>query len=182
MTTDETDTHSDTHSDTHTHTGTDAHTGTGRVLVAVSDSTSGQAALHRGVREALDRSATLHLIRVWNVGDRIGGAELDAGASQHANALVLEQAVEAAHEQSPAIRVLADLCPGPLVPALVDRAAGADLLVAGSGTDPTTVDVLRAWVSSQVACPVLIVDAPPGRKRPAPTSHRNEAVPGRTRR
>lgn len=132
------------------------------VLVGVSASHSGLAALRVAVRETVARNGTLHLVRVWrDVGwlFSMTAADIRMRDRERADGLVLALAVEAAHATDPYVHVCPEFIPGDLYANLLARAEGADLLVLGSGDEQTADGSIGDWFRKRARCPVAIVDA-----------------------
>jgi len=133
------------------------------VVVGVSASHSGLAALRLAVGEAIARNGTLHLVRVWRdvtwlfsmtAADIIGMRD-----RERADGLVLALAVEAAHAIDPYVHVCPEFIPGDLYANLLGRAEGADLLVLGFGDEQSTEGSVGDWFRKRARCRVVIVDA-----------------------
>lgn len=132
-----------------------------RIVVGVSDTDSGRAALDRALVEATMRGASLHLVRVW----RDLGGRFSAGAEQQrdrerADGLALVRAAEFAHTRAHGLHVIPEFVPGDLQAVLRDRAQGAALLVVGAGEGAVTPHLVSEWFQQRIACPVLVVGAP----------------------
>jgi nucleotide-binding universal stress UspA family protein len=133
------------------------------VLVGVSASHSGLAALRVAVRETVARNGTLHLVRVWrDVGWLFSMTAADIMGMrdrERADGLVLALAVEAAHAIDPYAHVCPEFISGDLYANLLARAEGADLLVLGSGDEQSTEGSIGDSFRRRARCPVVIVDA-----------------------
>lgn len=148
-----------------------AGTRTARRIVAGVDGTgASDAALRWAIREAQLRHAVLHLVLAHD--QRLRRAPYAPAGSihdayQHATTL-LAAAERAATRELPWQSIVAELADGPPARVLIDRAAGADLLVLGttgpSGNEPgyphhAVGPVARACLQ-RAPCPVVVV-APP---------------------
>ncbi len=134
------------------------------VLVAVSSSPSGRAALRRAVAEAQHRGARLHLLRVWRDAERFASmtpAEVSALRQQErAEQAILAEAIGAAQSLAPGLEVDFEFVPGDLRSAVTAAAEEADLLVVGVGQQEPTGHLIAEWFEQHVPCPVLVTDPP----------------------
>jgi nucleotide-binding universal stress UspA family protein len=134
------------------------------VIVAVSASPSGQAALCSGLREARRRGARLHLIRVWRDIDRFypmtGAEAATLRGQERAEQTILADAVKRAKQLDPALEVSAELVPGDLCSAIAAVAENAQFLVVGAGRSASGSASIGQWFERHSPCPVLIADAP----------------------
>lgn len=171
-----------------------------QIIVGVDGSAASAAAVRWAVREARLRHATVRLVCAYHGDDRLrapyapwywaGQAERQAAARA-----VLERAAELARHDLPPGRLLTELADEPPARALLDRSAGADLLVLGTSRPPVQPDqppqaigpVARVCLS-RAHCPVVVVapDNPPagnGVRRPSGTlatsGGRRSALPHR---
>jgi hypothetical protein len=144
------------------HSGDEAAEGMRHVVVGVSASHSGLAALRVAVREALARHASLDVVRVWS--DLNGMFPLTAADvmalrnRERADRLLLAEAVEIAQLMAPPLQVDPAFLPGGLYASLQARADGAALMVVGNGDDPTTAGLTGDWLCDYAPCPVAVVD------------------------
>jgi hypothetical protein len=133
------------------------------VVVGVSASHSGLAALRVAVREAVARDAPLHVVRVWTdlsgLFSMTAADIMDLRDRQRADGLVLAEAVEIAHLMAPRLQVVPAFVAGDLYAGLQARTDGAALMVVGTGDDPTTAGLTGDWLHDYAPCPVVIVDA-----------------------
>src|SRR5579875_1295127 len=108
-----------------------------RVVVGVSTSESGRAALRAGVDEARRRHSALVLVRAWRDIDRVfsmTSAEVrDLPLSRARENELLDDAVAAARALDGTLAVTGVLVAADVYPALLDAAAGAEVLVVGAG-------------------------------------------------
>ncbi len=149
-----------------------------RIVVGVDGSAASQAALRWAAGEAGLRRARLLVIHVWDRTRRqIAPYATRRGRptpaeEQSAARTRLARAVRAAFEPATPADVTTELAEGLVARVLIDRAAGADLLVLGataalghSDADPASVatagPVAQACVR-RATCPVVIVSATVG--------------------
>jgi hypothetical protein len=133
-----------------------------RILVGVSDSESGLAALAYAMREARARGASVHLVRVWrDIGwlfSATAAGVMGLRERERADGLVLALAAEAAHAVEPDVHVVPEFVPGDLYTELRRRTHGAELLVIGWGDDDDPDDhAIANWFEKHAACPVVVV-------------------------
>jgi hypothetical protein len=140
-----------------------------RIVVGVSDSESGLAALGYAMREARTRGAAVHLVRVWrDIGwlfSATAAGIMGLRERERADGLLLALATEAAHAVAPDVHVIPEFVPGNLYTELQRRAEGADLLVIGWGDDDDPAGhVIANWLEEHAPCPVVVVapEEPPG--------------------
>jgi len=135
-----------------------------RVVVAVSDSPSGQAALRYAVGEAVRRNASLHLVRVWREIGRLYSLSRSEASRLHADEraeeAVLAHAVDRARSIAPELAVVFDFIPGDLYRALEAAARGADLVVVGAGSPEHSSYLIGRWCERHLHVPVSVVPAP----------------------
>ena len=146
-----------------------------RVVVGVNGSMASLAALRWAAREAGLREARLHVVRALDPA-RVQAAPYAGHARRlgpeqpglPTNAM-LQDLVHALLGRSPEVPVDAEVVDGLAAKVLIDRAAGADLLVLG---DPATSQlevigpVARACLR-HAPCPVVVVGADINRPVPA---------------
>ena len=113
-----------------------------RIVVGVDGSSASVEALRWAATEALTRRAEVHAVYAWD-GARAPRAPYAARGSlpepkeeREAAAAVLASAVRTALGSEPAVSLRAELAEGRAERVLLDRAAGADLLVLGSTAHP----------------------------------------------
>ncbi|MFE6281925.1 universal stress protein [Streptomyces sp. NPDC057877] len=110
------------------------------VVAGVDGSREGFAAADWAAREALRRGLPLRLVHAWEAGLPEGAAEgaAEAGilpelrAPQHHARHVLRSALDRLDERYPQLTITAEQVARPPVPALLQEAEGAELLVIGS--------------------------------------------------
>jgi len=147
------------------------------VVVGVSGSRASVAALHWAIDEAQRRHAWLRIVRCWSPEQRAPYAPVDGQLTrtwQHEAARrALVTLVRAEFGTEPPAWVTAELAQGMAERNLVDRSAGADLLVLGSASPLTAAGrsigpVIRACLS-RAECPVVVcaADQPAERTGPA---------------
>jgi nucleotide-binding universal stress UspA family protein len=141
------------------------------IVVGVSGSEASAAALRWAADEARRRHAALRVVRSWD-------AEFTAPYAAADGRLTPGQQRAAASEELTALirtsfgsvfpaGVTAELAEGAAERTLVDRSAGADLLVLGSASSAAPIGrsigpVVRACLS-RAQCPVVVVWAAPAR-------------------
>ena len=144
------------------HPGAASAEGMPHVVVGVSASHAGLAALRVAVREALARHASLDVVRVWT--DLSGMFPMTAADvvglrnRERADRLLLAEAVEIVQLMAPLLQVDPVFVPGGLYASLQTRADGAALMVVGNGDDPTTAGLTGDWLCDYAPCPVVVVD------------------------
>jgi len=146
-----------------------------RVVVGVDGSPHSRAALRFAVDEARQRGARLEVVHSWHYPYASESAWALAYPSafesiQASAQYVLDEAERAARHWGPDIEIEPRLVCGDPAATLIDRAAGADLLVVGSRGRGGFAGLLLGSVSHQCTqhapCPVVVVpgtvDAPEG--------------------
>jgi nucleotide-binding universal stress UspA family protein len=136
---------------------------TGRVVVGVDGSTHAGRALALAVEEAARRGATLVAVTTWPPPSYFPGVGYGtvppspAELERHARA-TLDEALAGLDEPAAVERVVTE---GPAWRALVDAAAGADLLVVGSrgrgGFSGLLLGSTSHAVVTHAPCPVVVV-------------------------
>jgi nucleotide-binding universal stress UspA family protein len=172
-----------------------------RIVVGVDGSAASAAAVRWAVREARLRHATVHLVCAYHGDARLRAPYASSSWTVHlhqrraAARTVLDLATEAASRRLPPERLISELADEPPARALLDRAAGAEMLVLGT-TRPERQPGQPSLAMGPVArtclrlahCPVVVVapDAPPagqgaGRRRRtlARSGERPSALPPR---
>jgi nucleotide-binding universal stress UspA family protein len=135
------------------------------VLVGISDTPSGRAAVDAAARIARQERAPLALVRVWRDVDWFLSAE-ERTAEELARDLCAEQrlfAASCAHARTvaPDVDVRGELAPGSIFGVLLERTDHARRLVLGtSGSESEPGDV-SSWYLDHARCPVTVV-APDG--------------------
>ena len=142
----------------------------GRIVVNIDGSDASAAALRWAVREARLRDAPIHLVCAYHYDSRIRApyASRSAAASPdqcyHGARAMLAAAEEVARLDLPPDRLTAELTEELPVRALIDRAAGAEMLVLGStrpahepGQPPPGVDPVARDCVRLAGCPVVVV-------------------------
>lgn len=158
------------------------------IVVGVSGSSASAAALRWAAEEARKRRARLRVVRAWTPPIRLApyaAAGMTPDEARAAADRELADAMLAAFGPAPPGHVTAELAEGAAERALVDRSAGADLLVLGTHSPADAVarsvgPVIRACLT-RAPCPVVVVTAacrPAAETRaPIPAQH----SPGRRR-
>jgi nucleotide-binding universal stress UspA family protein len=132
-----------------------------RIVVGVSASPSGQAAVTWAADTAEAQGATLHLVRVWReigwffsmTASEVRGLRDTEEADQR----VLRDAVAAVLVAHPGVRVTRVFLRGDLFDKLCDQTSRGDVLVLGSGSEPT--DLIDEWLAENARGPVVVVSA-----------------------
>lgn len=155
-----------------------------RVIVGVDGSVGSIAALRWACREATLRGAEVHVVHVreelcHSVASYAVPAPSAGGDAAEASVDVgrLVRSVQA--DQAPGARVRVEVADGLAARVLLDRCAGADMLVLGNATDASGAlrspgPVLRACLR-RAPCPVVVISAAQD-----PLASR-EGAPGRAR-
>ena len=141
---------------------------TPRIVAGVHRTAASDAALDWAMREAQLRRARLHLVLARDTAafQRAPYAHPDAPAAGDADADWLARVAVRAARLLPPGRVTTELADGLPARILVDRAAGASLLVLGAAPSGFLGPVARACLR-QAPCPVVIVVPEPGSRRAA---------------
>lgn len=138
-----------------------------RIVVGVDGSPASVAALGWAAREARLRQAELHAVYAWEDAERCrapyaaGRGVPSREENRAAAASLLAASVRAALGLAPPPGLRAELAEGRPEPVLLDRAAGAELLVLGStgqaGHLPHTAGPVHRACLRGAPCPVVIV-------------------------
>ena len=141
-----------------------------RIVVGIDGSENAAAALAWAVEEGRRRGATVEAVHAWQepvVGGTAAGlvpVPIDTEAFEQGSRQQLDEAVEAVVEDGADVDVQRLLVHDSAARALLDRAAGADLLVVGRRGHGGFMGLLLGSVSQQIVwhapCPVVVV--PPG--------------------
>jgi nucleotide-binding universal stress UspA family protein len=138
-------------------------TGRGRIVVGVDGSPSSERALRWAAEQARSTGQEVHAVIAWSVPaiyDDIVTRDIDWAENSRT---ALRKTVENALEEADARRVVQDVVQAHPARALLDAAAGADLLVVGCRGHGGFVGMLLGSVSQHVVahapCPVLVVHA-----------------------
>ncbi|MBV9379960.1 MAG: universal stress protein [Streptosporangiaceae bacterium] len=149
-----------------------------RIVVGVDGSAESAAALRWACREACLRGAEVHAVHAWEapchsvasyaVPAQAPPPSAEAPGPESLRGLVPDDAV--------GIRIRTEVAEGLAARVLLDRCAGADMLVLGSAGDtPGSLraagPVIRACLRRAV-CPVVVISAPSGPAMPAHASAR----------
>lgn len=134
-----------------------------RIVLGVSDSAAGRAALNVAVDIAMRRQLPLHLVRVWHDVDWFLPASTDAMdllvADEHGERNTLAAICAQAMNRAPHLRLSWELIPGDVHSILLQRTTGADLLVLGThATNGSATGRLGPWFIERAKCPVIVVD------------------------
>ena len=138
-----------------------------RIVVGVDGSENAAAALAWAVEEGRRRGATVEAVHAWHepvVGGTAAGlvpVPLDTDAFEQGSRQQLDEAVDAVVDDGTGLeleRLLVHYSPARV---LLDRAAGADLLVVGRRGHGGFMGLLLGSVSQQIVwhapCPVVVV-------------------------
>lgn len=137
------------------------------IVVGVSGSTASAAALRWAVDEARRRHATLRIVRCWETEIHAPYAPIEGQLTRvrqrDAASKALAALVRTEFGTEAPAAVTAELAHGIAERTLVDWSAGADLLVLGSASPPTSAGrsigpVIRACLS-RAECPVVVCAA-----------------------
>jgi nucleotide-binding universal stress UspA family protein len=138
---------------------------TSPVVVGVTGTSAGLAAVRLAAREAVSRGRQLRVVHAFTwLGSRPESTGLDNDGARRAASRVVEEAVATAQRSTPGVRVTGQLVDGAPDRVLLRFSRTADLLVLGDDDlattpwlPPTSVlvqTVARAW------CPVLVARGP----------------------
>ena len=148
-----------------------------RIVVRVDGSVASAAAVRWAVHEARLRAATVHLVCAYHHDPRMRapyavGAEAPSPDEGYAAQAMLAAAEDLARRDLPPDQLTAEIAAELPVRALLERAAGAELLVLGTtrsaggpGQPPPAVDPVARDCVRLAACPVVVVasgDEPAG--------------------
>lgn len=136
----------------------------GRIVVGVDGSSENDDALRWANEEARRRGAALDVVHAWELpalGDPVGMAAADPVVFLHAAEHRLSSVVDLTLGDHPGVEVRQTVVNGEPVRTLLDRAAGADLLVVGSHGRGGFAGLLLGSVSraclSHAPCPVAVI-------------------------
>lgn len=133
-----------------------------RVVVGVSGSRAGQAALRAAIDEARRRHVPLHLVRVWRELDWLPSATWAETAvlreTEHADRALLTAVTALARYLAPDLAITTEFTEGDVYEVLEARAADASLLVVGARADNDPGPIGR-WLGKHVPAPVRVVAA-----------------------
>lgn len=139
-----------------------------RVVVGVDGSAGGDRALRFAVEEARIRGARLDAVLAWGLFDQLGAPGEESFDPQFGEAQAqryLADAIRRAGGDEPGIEIVPHVVCDLPARALLEQAAGADLLVVGTRGLGGFRGLLLGSVSQQGAhhspCPVVIVPAAP---------------------
>jgi hypothetical protein len=119
-----------------------------QVLVGVTDSRSGRAALRMAAELARTCALPLHLLRV--------GSNVAAEAHDR---VLLDDAAALARYVTPSVPVVGEFALGDIYDILLDRTRQAHTLVLGAAEGDGVPGLIGRWCLEQARCPVLVVDA-----------------------
>jgi nucleotide-binding universal stress UspA family protein len=142
-----------------------------RIVVGVDGSTVCLAALRWAMREATLRGAIVHAVLAWEAGThRLASyATMTCAARVRSDRMAVADVlrrtvrqVAGRHGRLPPVSVTAELAEGLAARVLLDRAAGAEMLVLGRtlpAVDRGVGPIIRACLRS-APCPVVIIGVP----------------------
>jgi nucleotide-binding universal stress UspA family protein len=161
----------------------------GRIVVGVDGSAASTAAVRWAVREARLRHASVHLVCAWGSDARLRAPYASwswvarEDERQAAASAMLAAAAELARPHLLPGRLTTELTHEPPARALLDRVAGAEMLVLGttrlareSGQPSGPIGSVTRACLGLSPCPVVVI-APDDRLEPAPAPRRRPAVP-----
>jgi nucleotide-binding universal stress UspA family protein len=139
-----------------------------QIVVGVDGSAASAAAVRWAVREARLRRAAVRLIYAYDCDARLHasyapwyGMDQDEHAAARA---LLDRAAELARPRLPAGRLIAELVNEPPARALLDRSAGAEMLVLGTsrpavqpGEPPLALGPVARICLRRAHCPVVVI-------------------------
>ncbi|MEV5849130.1 universal stress protein [Streptomyces sp. NPDC051985] len=133
------------------------------VVAGVDGSAQSLAAAEWAAREAVRRGLPLRLVHVWDWHPRRQDGAIAAAAGRHLARRSLRQAEERVRAACPGVRLRDEMVEGPVVPALVEEAGRAELLVLGSrglsGFTGFLVGSVALGVVAEATCPVVLIRA-----------------------
>jgi nucleotide-binding universal stress UspA family protein len=144
---------------------TDPRDGSARIVVGISDSPGGRAALRAAFEEAERRGATLVAVRAWGYSDwlLVDLPPTVEALSERQHALV-QELLAPCRQKHPSVPVEKRLVEDTPARALRDESAHATIVVVGSRHDdghwPSRLGPLAFDLMHRSACPVLIVGRP----------------------
>lgn len=136
------------------------------VVVGVSPTPGGRAAIRFAAAEAAQRKVTLHLIRSWNEAALLAagagfGSTVPYVSFSESEQEVLDEAIALAHREFPDVTVTSELTPTSAYQVLPDAAEKAALLVVGRRRDEgillPRLGALASWLAQHTACPLAII-------------------------
>jgi nucleotide-binding universal stress UspA family protein len=161
-----------------------------RIVVGVDGSAASAAAVRWAVREARLRNAAVHLVCAYDSDTRLRAAYASwswvtrEDERYAAAGTLLAAAAELARPHLPPGRLTAELTREPPVRALLDRAAGAEMLVLGTtrfarepGQPPRAIGPVARACLRLAHCPVVVAAPDDQAPRQAPAKRRRYAVP-----
>ena len=135
------------------------------VVVGVTGTAAGLAAVRLAAREAVSRGRLLRVVHAFTwPSSRPMGAATDYDGARRAASRVVDEAVATAKRSTPGVRVTGHLVDGPADRELLRMSRTADLLVLGDDDLATTPWLPPSSVLLQVAarawCPVMLARGP----------------------
>lgn len=144
-----------------------------RIVVGVDGSAASAAAMRWAVREARLRHLTLHLVCSYHSDAKLHAPYASQSWTAHrderyaAAQAALDATAELARHRLPPGRLVAELVSEPPARALLDRAAGAEMLVLGAtrpdrrpGQPPLALGPVARLCLRLAQCPVVVVGCP----------------------
>ncbi|GGL17485.1 universal stress protein [Mangrovihabitans endophyticus] len=136
------------------------------VVVGLSGTAAGVAAVRLGAREAVARGRSLKVVHAfaWAGPDTHGGHR-DWASARRAATQLTRTALTTARRTSPGVRVVTELLDGSPTRVLVQQSRAADLVVLGDGAPPAAGgmpahDSTLMQVVSRAWCPALVARGP----------------------
>jgi nucleotide-binding universal stress UspA family protein len=136
------------------------------VVVGVSGTAAGDAAVRLGAREAVCLGRELRLVHAFLWPDpKFGEAPKGYAQARHDASKMLDRAVAAARRSTPGVRVKAKLIDGPPIRVLRRQSRTAELLVLGD-EDPagrlvgSSPDSVLLQTVSRAFCPIVVARGP----------------------
>lgn len=133
-----------------------------RIVVGVSASPAGRAALVVAAREAAAHHVTLHLVRVWqDVGWMPSMGEADTpkmAGSEHVDQELIDAALRTVRSLRPDLVVTSEFIEGDVYAILADLGKTANTLVLGAAVAGEESSLGIDWFCRNVTCPIAFVD------------------------
>jgi nucleotide-binding universal stress UspA family protein len=138
----------------------------GSVVVGLSGSPAGRAALEFAANYAAEHGIALHCVRVWRDLDWFPSAGADAipaliRAEHHGQDLLLN-ATTTLQSSHPGLALTGEFAPGDVYSVLQARSSDAALLVVGGSPAGDAQDDVKgpigAWLSEHARCAVAVID------------------------
>jgi len=135
------------------------------VVVGVSGTAAGDAAVRLGAREAVSLGRDLRVVHAFTWPDpKFGKAPQGYAQSRREASKILDKAVAAAQRFTPGVRVKGELIDGPPIRVLRRQSRTAELLVLGDGELASAFhmspDSVLLQTVSRAFCPILVARGP----------------------